>query len=322
MIHWPIAVPESLQRLRVYRLQFELEGQADVRLPSYLGSTLRGSLAMAFRRMVCTHGMRRCDGCPVQATCPYPAYFETSEPSGRQSIKRMRDRPHPVVIEPPGKHKREYQRGDRLSFGLVLIGHGIEGLPYFVFAVNEMAEVGLGADRVPFRLVTVQDAGGITVFDCESGQLVGTAKPPTVADIVSASHIPESCELLLDTPLRIVFNKSLVGRDLTMDVFLKHACRRLWALLTTYEDVNPDELDFRPLLREVPVPDVISSSLRWWDLERYSNRQKSKLKIGGLVGEVTLSGNIEPWWPILVAISEVHVGKGTVMGLGKVRIKP
>ncbi|HDZ02552.1 MAG TPA: CRISPR system precrRNA processing endoribonuclease RAMP protein Cas6 [Nitrospirae bacterium] len=58
-------------------------------------------------------------------------------------------------------------------------------------------------------------------------------------------------------------------------------------------------------------------NLKWYDWERYSARQETKMKMGGFVGEITFEGDIEPFMPILKAGEVLHVGKGTGFGLGK-----
>jgi hypothetical protein len=319
---WPALVPKGLGRLRILRLRFELEAQAKARLPGYLGSTLRGGLAMALRRMVCTFDMRACDGCPVQNSCHYPAFFETPTATGKQEIKRMRDIPHPLVIEPPLKHPGAYTPGDRFCFEVVLVGKAVSAVPYLVFAVNEMAGTGLGVNRAPFRLLAVSDRNGQPVYDAESGRLLGSGQVVTVEKLVAAAPAGSSVRLVFETPLRLKSGGSLMARQLDVNEFLKHVSRRLWALTTRYEDVAPSEVDFRPLLDNGATPHVAASSLEWKDLSRYSNRQKSKLKMGGMMGEVTFCGDMEAWWPLFVAISEVHAGKGAIMGLGRIRVEP
>ncbi len=65
---------------------------------------------------------------------------------------------------------------------------------------------------------------------------------------------------------------------------------------------------------------IKESTLKWYDWERYSTRQDTRMKMGGFVGEITFEGNIEPFMPLLKAGEILHVGKGTSFGLGKYEI--
>jgi hypothetical protein len=66
---------------------------------------------------------------------------------------------------------------------------------------------------------------------------------------------------------------------------------------------------------------VIRNSLRRWDWERYSSRQKTRMKMGGLMGEITYGGPVAAFEPFLRAGEILHVGKGTSFGLGKYEIE-
>lgn len=45
------------------------------------------------------------------------------------------------------------------------------------------------------------------------------------------------------------------------------------------------------------------------------------MKLGGLVGDLHLEGDLAPFAPLLRAAEVVHVGKGATFGLGKVEIR-
>ena len=124
------SIPRAFLSLRLARLRFTLEAQLEAKLPLFLGSTLRGGLAMAFKRMNCTYGMRACDGCPVQRSCTYSNLFETPIATGQQQIRRLRDIPHPFLIEPPLIPPENYKAGDQFTFDVILIGNAIKHTRY------------------------------------------------------------------------------------------------------------------------------------------------------------------------------------------------
>jgi hypothetical protein len=63
-------------------------------------------------------------------------------------------------------------------------------------------------------------------------------------------------------------------------------------------------------------------NLQWLDWERYSSRQKQKLRMGGLTGAVDLDGSqLADLWPYIWLGQWTHAGKGTSMGLGRFEIR-
>ncbi len=66
---------------------------------------------------------------------------------------------------------------------------------------------------------------------------------------------------------------------------------------------------------------MASADLRWLDWERWSQRQNAAMKLGGLVGTLTLEGDVAPFAPLLRAAEVLHAGKGATFGLGKVEVE-
>ena len=55
-----------------------------------------------------------------------------------------------------------------------------------------------------------------------------------------------------------------------------------------------------------------------WDLERYSNRQHGKLKLGGFVSEIAYeAAGLAEFLPLLRAGELLHIGGSTSFGLGR-----
>jgi hypothetical protein len=103
--------------------------------------------------------------------------------------------------------------------------------------------------------------------------------------------------------------------------YFESLARRLEALHCLFHEGQPMGKEAWLALKEgFRFNGSIRGDLRWRDLSRFSGRQKQKIPMGGLVGEAVMdkpSRAAMAWWR---AAELVHVGKGVVMGLGKVEI--
>lgn len=121
------------------------------------------------------------------------------------------------------------------------------------------------------------------------------------------------------TPARTQIQGDL-QTGLTFELLVRSLLRRVSALSLLHGS-EPLDLDYRGLIERARTVTVCRSALRWWDLERYSNRQGGKMKVGGLIGEVEYKGQaIREFLPLVAAGEFLHVGKGTSLGLGAYRI--
>ncbi len=143
-----------------------------------------------------------------------------------------------------------------------------------------------------------------------ANQLSQLSQPP--------NHPTTQLTLHFLTPTRIKF-----GGHLTSDFQFHHLIRALLRRLSglMYFHCGSElQVDFRGLIQLAEKIEKVSDTLRWQEQTRYSARQKTEMQMGGFVGSVTFAGDLTPFLPLLVAGEFVHVGKGTVMGLGKYRI--
>ncbi|MGD9972636.1 MAG: CRISPR system precrRNA processing endoribonuclease RAMP protein Cas6 [Desulfatirhabdiaceae bacterium] len=95
--------------------------------------------------------------------------------------------------------------------------------------------------------------------------------------------------------------------------------RRLESLNCLFADGEPiGKAGYQDLMARFSGITPVRHDLSWIDYSRYSNRQNTKMPMGGLAGTVSFSQSdmwLAPW---LQAAELVHVGKGASMGLGKI----
>ena len=97
-------------------------------------------------------------------------------------------------------------------------------------------------------------------------------------------------------------------------------CRRLSLLYYFHCNGDSSEWDFKGIIEQSKEIKVKEKNLRWYDWERNSGRQETRIKMGGFLGYITFEGDVEPFMQIIKAGEILHVGKGTGFGLGKYEI--
>ncbi|HLF85610.1 MAG TPA: CRISPR system precrRNA processing endoribonuclease RAMP protein Cas6 [Nitrospiria bacterium] len=120
------------------------------------------------------------------------------------------------------------------------------------------------------------------------------------------------------TPTRIVVNE-----DLVVDLEFHHLIRSLLRRISTLSYFHCEkrlELDFKGMIERAQDVKAKKRDLSWYDWERYSARQDVRMKMGGILGSVTFSGDLAEFMPYLLLGEHLHVGKGTSFGLGKYEV--
>jgi hypothetical protein len=306
------------------RFRLVLEAVEPLRLSAFAGATLRGGFGHVFKQTVCSWPVGDCPRCLLRHCCAYPYVFETAPPPGAERLRNLEQVPRPFVLEPP-ETGQDYRPGERFDFGLVLVGRGIDYLPYFVLAFQELGERGLGRALGRYRLREVHAAtagGWERVFDAATGTLAARVERFTVV----GARPPQTCRLAVDyvSPVR-VRNDGAIRREMTFQDLVRALLRRLSSLIY-FHCGGELAVDFRGLIERACTVRTVQSELRWHEQDRFSGRQRQRIDMGGLVGRVVYEvGRPEEWeayWPLLAAGEWVHVGKGCVMGLGRYRVVP
>lgn len=143
---------------------------------------------------------------------------------------------------------------------------------------------------------------------------------PTAGSEVVEKGLSPLLTLSFLTPTRLVYDGHLT-LDLEFHVLIRQILRRLSLLGYFHCGVDPLGIDFKRMIEAAKLVKVKDCNLKWYDWERYSARQDTRMKMGGFVGEISFEGNVEPFMPLIKAGEILHVGKGTGLGLGKFKIQ-
>jgi CRISPR-associated endoribonuclease Cas6 len=226
--------------------------------------------------------------------------------------------PHPFIIEPPLDTRREFKEGEEVNFGLILIGRSIEFLPYFIFTFEELGRIGLGRGKGKYSLKEVRDDDGEVTYSGEEKSLRENFRiiNPTDLEIFSSS----SLTLHFLTPTRIRYQERLT-KDLQFHILIRALLRRIFLL--NYFHCNGDwKPDFTTIIEASKEIMIEREDLAWYDWERYSSRQDTRMRLGGFVGKITYIGdNLNDFLPYISLGEYIHVGKGATFGLGRYEVE-
>jgi hypothetical protein len=317
-----VSLPAGLPVLRAHVTMRLLENAV---LPRFKGAMLRGGFGYAFQRATCPQPCwGQSERCETDTICPYRQVFETPRPPDSDHLRSLRGIPRPFVIEPPTDGKTRYAGGDSLELTLVLIGQGIDYVPYFLFGFEQVGRMGLGKQRARARLERVealhswQPMGRVIYQD---GEVLTSAEPlpALTAEMVTARArtLPADLRLVLRTPLRLKAGGAFL-EQIDPAALVQAICWRLNAL-ATFHGGDPWEVDYRPLVAQAREVVVAEEQVGWADWTRTSTRGGSakKMTLGGLLGSAVLR-NVSPDLRVVLLMgSLVHVGKACVFGHGE-----
>jgi len=320
---------DQIKDFKIGRFKFIVKPKNKLYLPAYKGSTLRGGFGHSLRRVICVTRGKECKDCLLKQKCIYSAIFETPPPKNTTKLTKYPYAPHPFVIEPPLEEKQEYKEDNELSFNLVLIGKAIDYLPYFIFAFDKLGELGLGRGKGKYWLREVRSIRS----NSNSAHPIYTGEDKILKDsysLMSGEDILEECKkyyhkrkitLHFITPTRLKYQEHFI-KDLEFHILIRNLLRRI-SLLSYFHCDRELQADFKALIEKAKSVKRTSNNLSWYDWQRYSARQKTKMLLGGFIGKVTFAfDGVEPeqFLPLILLGKYIHVGKGTGFGLGKYEI--
>ncbi len=297
------------------RYEFNIRITRAFEQQDYAGSMLRGLFGHALRKIACVTGQEQCKTCERYRQCIYTEIFETPPPELGHRLQKFSQIPAPYVIEPPIWGRRIFQCNDIFSFNMVLTGKALDNLPLIVFIWQEALKQGIAKEK---------GAGVIdSIYFCPAGvekQIVFSEKDENLKAHDPLLVLPEfkevrQMELTFISPLRLQRKGHLLNKkDISACSLLIPLSKRL-NLVNEFHN-NIQLLDNFQELSQWAEEIQITEQMQWKDWTRYSNRQKQKMTLGGLMGSITITGKLAPFIPILYMGQWLHVGKNATFGMG------
>ena len=312
--------------LTTHHLEFTATALTPLELDAQAGASIRGAVVGGLWERCCANkAALTCADCPLIPVCPVAELIAPMRAEGETGGAQ---RPRPYVLRPPAAPARHYAPGAALSFGLALIGPVARLFPYLVMAAQAIEQSGLGR-RMPANggrrgalqlaaITAVNPLAGTRqpLYQRDHAQVQSPGLPITAADVATyAAALPsDRLTLQFHTPLRLIEGDRLVKR-FDPRPFVQRLAWRLDQLAVAYGDGAPlgDRAALTMQLANLTLTDDQTS---WVDVVSYSSRSRQRTPIGGLVGQVTLAGDLAPLRELLVWGSLIHVGKNAVKGDG------
>lgn len=315
--------------LTTHHLEFSATATTSLELDDQAGAAIRGAVVGGLWERFCANkAALTCANCPLTKVCPVAALVAPMREDGESGGEQ---RPRPYTVRPP-LGPRRFAAGQPLTFGLTLIGQPAALFPYVVMAAQAVEQSGLGrrlaANRGRRGALQIEAISAIDplagarapLYARGRAQVQAPGLPVDAAAVAAyAATLPaDRLTLRFHTPLRLTEKRNgttrLVHRFEPQPFFARLAWR-LDQLALAYGG-GQSLSDYAALPEQVARVMVANDQTHWVDVVSYSSRTRSRTPIGGLVGDVTLAGDLAALRGLMVWGSLIHVGRNTVKGDG------
>lgn len=300
------------------KAKFKIKALDNLYMPEYKGSFFRGIFGWKFKKLTCLlKNLEDCKECVLKKTCPYFNIFENKYFTEKPLLKTGSSIPHPYIILPPLDEKRKFEKDETLEFEITIIGKWSETLPYFLLTFQEIGKSGIGKNKSKFEIEAIYQENKNILNNNNINFDIKEFNFNNYSNISDTSFL--AVEFI--TPLRLVKNNKTM-RSISFKDFYLSILRRCELLLYYYNDKSIDNfINVKTLNELAETIKVKNKNLYWYNWERYSNRQKKRISLSGLMGRISFEGNITPFVPLLKFAEVFHAGKNTVFGLGKIKLE-
>jgi len=256
--------------------------------PYFIGSQIRGAFGHALKKVVCINPSFKCEECFAKDNCLYFDFYENKNTFH--------------------KYRLDYKLGlDYYDFSLYLFDDAVSKLPYVVSSFYELlTKIGLGVERKIFSEFDMY------VNDESIMQNNNIKLPKNYEKEFQIDNFCQDVVLKFVTPLRIKKENKFIRIE---ELELKDVINSIYQRSLKLQNKGFSKLPF-----EIKG-EIIKKDLHFKKLKRFSNRQKTKMNLDGIVGEIEIQNLSKEEYEILKLGEIIGVGKQTTFGLGKIEVK-
>jgi len=280
----------------VAKYQFTFKALEDIPVPAYKGSLFHGSFGRALLEMA-------------------PSWYHFFCPPDSKGI------PKPYVLLPPLDNLTLYPKGHTFSCELTLMGEATTHHALCQAALEYLgSRMGLGRKRGRFALESVS-AASLSPDRSQPERCFSSGHaihPEEIVEFRRPLQDNGNVTIQLVTRLRLKHKNQLCRQEPPFALLFSRIAGRLNSLAHFYGggDIlsRPERKHLAHMASNVSQ---VATDVFWDEWRRFSGRQRSWMKFGGLLGHVTYKGDLGPFVPFLALGEWVHVGGKTSFGLGK-----
>ncbi len=258
---------------------------SDIKAPKFMGSMVRGALGPALKEVVCINPSFKCENCFAKNNCLFYEFYETKSTFHNFRLDFLPNSPY-------------------VNFALYLFNDAANKSPYILSAIEKLfRKKGLGKERVTTQNFKIYHENRLIYENKEFKKF-----SPVIKKFENSSFSP-----VVKLTFQTQFRAKKQGKLLTAlkleskDIFL--------SILQKQKFYSQKEEKIETF------PQIVSKNLFMVDVGRYSNRQKTKMQIGGIMGEVILN-NLTPQTYRLLQYGQISgIGKLNTFGLGKIKVE-
>ncbi len=272
--------------MRYYHIRVTIN--SNIRPSYFIGSMIRGTLGYALKKVTCINPTYQCDRCFAQTSCLYYNFYE------RQNSYH--------------NYRIDIELGSgRFDFSIYLFNKACEKLPYILSAIEMMlTKIGLTKNSYKFKDFDIL-LNSHKVY--QNSKFTSIDRSPNIFKL--DNYYPD-IKIRLLTPIRIKRDNRFLRDDITIEDILRSIYQKEQKL-ESGEDIY--RLDYIPRYK------TALKNIYYKPLLRNSNRQKSRMNMDGIMGEIAVIDIDKRSYELLKIGEIIGVGKQTVMGLGRIEIE-